>query len=298
MVSHHQNQKKYPDDNPLKISLAILTPDVTVEIPVALLNGTFDERLGRAFRLGYDGVELMVARPAELNAAEISLQIKQHALKVSAISSGAVYKMDKLSLLCADQTERPKAVARLLELVDFAALVGAPLVTIGSFRGKLAWTGNEDAYNYFVEVLKLTCAHAVKQGVLLAIEPLNRYETDVIHTVSEALTLINQVGSPALGVLIDTFHANIEEAQPVESFRKAKQANRLFHIHLGDSNRLPPGQGHFDFVAMVAVLQEIGYSGYLSAELLPQPDPDRAAAMTIQVMRKLVPGPDFVEENE
>jgi sugar phosphate isomerase/epimerase len=65
--------------------------------------------------------------------------------------------------------------------------------------------------------------------------------------------------------------------------------HRLWHVHIGDSNRLPPGQGHVDFGGIVNTLREIDYQGYLSAELFPRPDPDTAAADTIQYMRRFVP---------
>jgi len=80
---------------------------------------------------------------------------------------------------------------------------------------------------------------------------------------------------------------NIEEADPAGAFRAA--APRLWHVHIGDSNRLPPGRGHYDFLSTVGVLKEIGYRGYLSAELLAKPDPDTSAQETIQYMRRLVP---------
>jgi sugar phosphate isomerase/epimerase len=277
--------------NPLKISLAIPTPDVNIDLPVALLKGTFEERLEKASRLGYNGIELMVARPAELNAAEISQLIRNRALQVSAVSSGAVYMMDRLTLLTADKSTSSRACTRLLELVDFAANVGAPLVTIGGFRGRLAWAGGAAAELRFKEIIEQACDHAADQSVLLAIEPLNRYETDLILTVADALAFIEKINSPVLGLLIDTFHANIEEPNPMGSFRQAMEASRLFHVHLGDSNRLPPGLGHFDFSAIIQVLRETGYSGYLSAEMFPFPNPDTAAAVTIQFMRQLAPGP-------
>jgi sugar phosphate isomerase/epimerase len=68
-------------------------------------------------------------------------------------------------------------------------------------------------------------------------------------------------------------------------------AGRLWHVHLGDSNRLPPGQGHLDFPAIVATLREVGYQGYLSAELLPRPNPDAAAEATIAYMRQYISAP-------
>jgi len=71
------------------------------------------------------------------------------------------------------------------------------------------------------------------------------------------------------------------------AFRTA--APRLWHVHLGDSNRLPPGDGHFDFALTVQTLRELRYTGYLSAELLARPDPDTAARKTIDFMRGLIP---------
>ncbi|MGW8250065.1 MAG: sugar phosphate isomerase/epimerase family protein, partial [Anaerolineales bacterium] len=93
-----------------------------------------------------------------------------------------------------------------------------------------------------------------------------------------------------LGLLLDTYHVNIEESSYSEPFRHTIQAGRLFHVHLGDNNRLPPGQGLIDFEAIVKTLYECGYSGYLSAELLAKPDPDTAARETLTYMRGLLEG--------
>jgi len=81
---------------------------------------------------------------------------------------------------------------------------------------------------------------------------------------------------------------NIEEPTYAESIRETMAAGRLWHIHLGDSNRLPPGHGHIDFDEIVATLRRTGYDGYLSAELFPRPDPDAAAAATIRHMRPIL----------
>jgi sugar phosphate isomerase/epimerase len=118
---------------------------------------------------------------------------------------------------------------------------------------------------------------------------LNRYETDCVVTVDEALELLEQVGSGALGVLFDTFHANIEEPQFAHSIERAATTGRLFHVHLGDSNRLAPGWGHIDFAEIVRSLQDAGYQGYVSAELFPLPTPDAAAEQTLRTMRMLIP---------
>ena len=272
----------------MKLAFATPTPEVTVPVPVALASGDFAERLKKAARWGYDGVELMVARPDELEAAALRSQIADAGLEVAAIASGAVYMVDKLTLLAADSELMRKAAARLHALIDFAAAVGAPIVTIGGFRGRLAWAG-EGARGKLTEILRNAAARAADQRVRLVLEPLNRYESDMIHNTTEALAFFGEVGHSHLGLLLDTFHVNIEEPSITECFRQGMAAGRLWHVHLGDNNRLPPGEGHFDFASAVSTLKESGYTGYLSAELLPRPDPDAAAEATIRHMRRFVP---------
>ncbi len=273
----------------MKLAVATPTPEVETPVPVALLSGTFAERLQKATRLGYDGVELMVARPDELEAREIRAQVSALGLEVPAIASGAVYMVDKLTLLASDAEVSRRAVARLHTLINFAAALEAPLVTIGGFRGRLAWAGGSDARARLIEILGAAAEKASAQGVCLVLEPLNRYESDILNNASQGLALIEEVGHSHLGLLLDTFHVNIEESSLTDCFRQVMAAGRLWHVHVGDSNRLPPGQGHIDFPGIVDTLCEIGYQGYLSAELLPQPDPDAAAVATISYMRPLVP---------
>jgi len=273
----------------MKLAFATPTPEVNAPVPVALFSGSFSERLEKAAGLCYDGVELMVARPDEVDAAAIRAQVAGLGLEIAAIASGAVYMVDKLTLLATDADVSRRAAARLEELIEFAAATGAPLVTIGAFRGRLAWAGGHEARARFIEILSVAAQKAAERDVRLVLETLNRYESDIVNNTSEALALFEEVGHSHLGLLLDTFHVNIEEPSVTECFRQGMATGRLWHVHLGDSNRLPPGQGHIDFDGIVATLNEVGYKGYLSAELLPRPDPDAAAEVTIRHMRQFVP---------
>jgi sugar phosphate isomerase/epimerase len=275
----------------MKLAPAITTPEVEMVVPVALLSGSFAERLQKAARLGYDGVELMVVRPGELNADEIGTQVSKLGLEVASIASGAIYMVDKLTLLASDAEVSRQAEARLHDLIEFAAAMEAPLVTIGGFRGRLVWAGGQQARVKLIQILRAAAEKGAKRGIRLVLEPLNRYESDILNTAGEGLALIQEVGHSHLGLLLDTYHVNIEEASFTEPFRQAMAAGRLWHVHLADSNRLPPGQGHIDFPGIVATLREVGYQGYLSAELLCRPDPDAAAIATVEHMRQLVPLP-------
>lgn len=273
----------------MKLALATPTPEVKVPVPVALLSGAFAERLQKAARLGYEGVELMVVRPGELDIDHIRAQIAEAGLEVAAIGTGAIYLVDKVSLLAPDFEHSKQAAARLHALVEFAASLGAPLVTIGSFRGRLAWAGGKQARARLIEILRTAAEKAEDLQVRLVLEPLNRYESDIVNNANQGLALIEEVGHSHLGILLDTYHVNIEESSLTNPFRETMAAGRLWHVHVGDSNRLPPGQGHLDFPAIVTTLREAGYQGYLSAELLPRPDPDAAAEATIGYMRRYIP---------
>jgi 5-keto-L-gluconate epimerase len=275
----------------MKLSVVLSTPEVQAPVPVALLSGPFAERLDKAVQLGYQGVELMVLHPADLDAADIAAQVSGCGLEIAAIASGAIAMLDRLTLLGCDPASSAAAEQRLYQLIDFTAATGARLVTIGGFRGRLAnaaWTDARGARAYLVSVLQRAAACAAAAGVRLALEPLNRYESDIVNNAEEGLALVAEVGQENLGLLLDTFHMNIEEAQYDTAIRTAARAGRLFHIHLGDSNRLAPGQGHLDFGTILANLHAVDYRGYLSAELLAHPNGDAAAANTAQHMLGLL----------
>jgi sugar phosphate isomerase/epimerase len=275
----------------MKFAVVMTTPEVGAPVPVALLNGSFAERLEKAVQLGYAGVELMALRPADLDGADIAAQVSYCGLEIAAVASGAVAMLDKLTLLARDPATGAAAEQRLHQLIDFAAAARAPLVTIGGFRGRLAnavWTDAQGARAHLVAVLRRAAEHAAALGVRLALEPLNRYESDIVNNAEEGLALLDEVEHRSLGLLLDTFHMNIEDAQYDASIRSVAGAGRLFHIHLGDSNRLAAGQGHLDFPTILASLCAVSYHGYLSAELLARPDGDAAAANTAQHMRGLL----------
>jgi sugar phosphate isomerase/epimerase len=275
----------------MKLSVVTTTPEVQAHVPVALLRGSFAERLEKAVQMGYAGVELMALRPVDLDGGDVAAQVSYCGLEIVAVASGAIAMLDKLTLLAGAPETGAEAERRLYQLIDFAAAARAPLVTIGGFRGRLAnavWTDAQGARGYLVSVLRRAAERAATVGVRLALEPLNRYESDIINNAAEGLALVEEVGHKSLGLLLDTFHMNIEETQYDAAIRSLARAGRLFHVHLGDSNRLAPGQGHLDFPTILTSLCAVGYHGYLSAELLARPDGDAAAANTAQHMRSLL----------
>jgi 5-keto-L-gluconate epimerase len=267
------------------LSLSIQTPEVPVRVPISLLTGSLPEQFAKAAAMGYDGVELITIDPAGIDRATLKSLLAQHRLQVSAIASGGMAFAAKLTLLHGDPSMASLARQRLDQMVDLARDLGATVVTIGSFRGR-AMGDLRRSKRELAEVLCRAGERAAERGVRLALEPLNRYEADLLHTAAETLEFLQEVNHPAVGILLDTYHVNIEEASWTGPYQQVLEAGKLFYAHLGDNNRLPPGKGLIDFRAILHTLQQGGYTGWLTAELLPLPDPDTAAAQTAEAMRK------------
>ncbi len=263
----------------MKLSLVVSLPDV-VYGPLALLSGSFEEKLAKAAGLGCQGVELMARDPAKLDGAAIAGALRRHHLEVSQVVTGELFGVDGLGLVTSDASLAARSLQRGKEVVDFAARWGA-LVNIGRFRGRLDWVqGQPDRYAYALQRIRPLVDYAAGKGIRIAFEPLIRYECDFIHSAQDGLRFLRDLGYANAGLMLDLFHMNVEDASITGSLREA--APWVWHVHLADSNRRPCGQGHLDFGPIFATLREIGYQGYVSAEHLPLPDPDSAAALTIR----------------
>jgi sugar phosphate isomerase/epimerase len=175
---------------------------------------------------------------------------------------------------------------RLKGAIDFGAPWQATLF-IGGVRGRLEGDPATHAAQrqHAIELVRACAEYAAPRGVPIAIEPINRYETNLINTVAEALEFIDQVGAENLVVLADSFHMNIEEQSLAGALRLA--GSKLGYVHFADSNRRAAGQGHIDFHALADVLRQMGYHGYISAEILPLPNSRAAAELAIACFRSL-----------
>jgi sugar phosphate isomerase/epimerase len=134
------------------------------------------------------------------------------------------------------------------------------------------------------EALEELAPRAEAHGVPFLYEFLNRYETNLFNRVAESAEFVRSLHTGNVKLLCDLFHMNIEEADVAGALRAA--GTLLGHVHYADSNRAAMGMGHTDARAVMAALSEIGYDGYLSAEIFPQPDSVSAAQRTIQSLRQ------------
>jgi sugar phosphate isomerase/epimerase len=250
------------------------------------VRGGWEAAVAHLAGLGFDGVELAIRDPAALDAGRLEAVVGRAGVAVPALGTGQAFLRDGLILSSPDPAMRKTAAERLLTHVTLAARLGS-LVIVGLIRGRFV-DGRDTTTRRFLEGLQPVLDAAAAAGVRLVIEPINRYETDFLITIEETLALIRTLRAPHLGVLADTFHMNIEEGSMEQALFAAAADSRLWHVHTADSNRWAPGFGHLDFAAIVRAMEQGGYAGFLSAEILPKPDPEAAARQTLQTLRPLV----------
>jgi len=265
------------------MDLSIVLSTQPASFSALAYKGELAANIKKIKNLGYDGVELAVRDPKLLNVSELHKLITENDIPVPALGTGQAYGEEGLSFTCPDENIRRKAIERIKTHISLAKKLNA-LVIIGLVRGKTDKQVKHDQIeSWLIEALQESAT--ADDTVKLAIEPINRYETDLINTVSEGLNILEKVNKNNVGLLLDTFHMNIEEPSIYESIRKAR--NHIFHFHVADSNRWYPGAGHIEFKKILEVLVKIGYKGFVSAEILPNPDPDTAALRSIEHLNKI-----------
>lgn len=245
----------------------------------------FEEKVKYLAKIGYDGVELAIRDPKNIDAEKVKKLIDDLRLKVPTISTGEAYIKDGLSLSGAKKKIRTRAVNRIKNQIEFAAGFGA-CVTIGLIRGWLDKESQYDSEERFTDSVYQCSEFAEKNKVNLLLEPLNRYETDFINTLEEADDFIYNFSIKNLFILADTYHMNIEEKSVSSSILKNEELIR--HVHAADNNRLAPGQGHLNFKMIFWALREINYQRFITAEILLKPSFEIAAFQTMDFLKSII----------
>jgi D-psicose/D-tagatose/L-ribulose 3-epimerase len=249
--------------------------------------------------IGFDGVELSLLGIGADRAELIGKQAADYGLELTC-STGLGPDADPTS---PDPDIRANAIRVLSEAVTITNMMGAR-----GLAGVVAapW-GVFDPLNKVAraersaQTLGQLDSVLIDTGVTLGIEALNRFESDLTSTAAEACAIARASGSKHVGVLLDSFHMNIEEKDPPAALRAA--GDTLVHYHISDNDRGVPGSGRYDFRADAAALRDIGYDSWVVAEIFVmagnpasrdlniwrdiEPDPTEAAVQTLKYMREV-----------
>jgi len=168
---------------------------------------------------------------------------------------------------------RKTALDYYLHLLDYAAELGSPLISCHGAVGRVhALTGQAEEESLLLEGVRELSERAEEMGLRIALEGLNRYESHLLNTAAQLHSFVDGVGSSAVGILLDTYHMNIEEEDLAGAVLTA--GDRLFLFHVADSNRRAVGRGHIPFSAILRGLEQADYPGPIIVECTaPGPDP-------------------------
>ena len=242
------------------ISMTYARPITKAELPL----------FHRMKSAGMDFCELLVPEDDELDPAEAGAAAREAGLDLYL----AARVNTERDLASDNAKSRSAGIAYLHRCVDVAAACGATLVGGPLYGTPLVFAGRpprpldaaqrQDRIDRVVDGLKQAAAHAATKSIRLAIEPLNRFETDFCNTARQACELANLVAHPNVGIMLDTFHMNMEENDLPEAIRRS--APHLMHFRANENHRGFLGTGHIDWSPICRALFEINYPGVITLE--------------------------------
>lgn len=266
----------------MKIDFYIHTP----ESPFWKNKKNFEETINLISSYGYDGIEFLPFYIKKINVNYIKKLVYDNKLKVVCIASGFLNIHYGLSISHPNEYIRRLAIENLKDCINLASKIEAKYVSIGLIRGKIINSLLKKGWKNIIKSLVECGKYAQKFNVFLLIEPENRYETSYIHTVKDGIKTLEEIGMNNFGLMIDTYHMNIEESSIEKAVKDASR--KLLHVHLADNNRLAPGMGHFDFKSFIKYLKEVSYNYFLGIEVDPSPSLDIAIKEGIKFIKNIV----------
>lgn len=229
---------------------------------------------------GYDGVEVPIFDTSDLAPFEkIGQALKDNGLKATSVT---VIPDEAHNPLSAEASHRQGGVDHLKRVIDCAQAFGSETLCgpyyqpLGEFTGDGA---TEEELSRAAEVHRQVAAYAQDAGVVCAIESLNRFEAYFLNTIEQASAYVKRVDHPNFGTMYDTFHANIEEKDPIGTLDSHFDVIR--HIHISENDRGTPGKGHANIVDAIRTAKKHGYADWLTIEAFGRALPDLAAATRV-----------------
>lgn len=242
---------------------------------------------------GYDGVEIPIFDVSDAaHFQKVGQVIKDNGLECTAVTVLPDEAHNAISPVAANRQGAIDHLKRVFECAHAAGaqtLCGPYYQVLGNFTGKYP---SEEELDNAAEVHRAISPVAEAAGVKCAIEALNRFESHLLNTMEQAASYAKRVNHPNFGTMYDTFHANIEEKDPLGAIDTVFNSGKLNHVHISENDRGTPGRGHIDIPAAIKRLKTLGYDGWMTIEAFGGSLPDLAAAT--RVWRDFFPNPEQV----
>lgn len=230
-------------------------------------------------KAGYDGVEIPVFGADVAHFEKVGKAIKDNGLGCTTVT---VIPDEQHNPISADARHRKGALEYLKWAIDCSEAAGSTVLCGPFYQPLGVFTGEgptEQEKQHAAEVHRQAAGHAAKANLTLAVEFLNRYECYFLNTTADVVNHIKRVNHPNVGILFDTFHANIEEKDPVGCI--SRYIDAIKHVHISENDRGTPGKGHIDWPGTFKALRSGGYDGWLVIEAFGRAMPDLAATTRV-----------------
>lgn len=242
--------------------------------------GRKHERLLRDIRAtGFDGVEIPIFEGAPDEYRRLGALLDRIGLERTAVSAMSDPSMN---LISPDNATRKRGIAYMQWAIDCATALGAHTLSgpLHSTLGQFSGTGPTAAeLRRSISSQRTIGDHAAQRGVTVALEALNRFECYLVNTMDDLAAHIDAIGHPNIRAMYDTFHSNIEEADPVGAF--TRNADRIVHVHISENDRGVPGRGNIPWPETFKEIRASGYDGWLTIEAFGRALKDLAAATKV-----------------
>lgn len=244
-------------------------------------------------RLGYDGIEIPIFDTSDpAHFSELGRIIREEGLECTAAT---ILPDETCNAISPEPKHRQGAVDHLRKVIDCAHNTGATVLMGPYYQVLGQFTGHgptETELEHAAAVHRTIAPIAEAAGICCALEPLNRFEAHLLNTMEQAAQYVKRVDHPNLGAMYDTFHAHIEEKDPIAAIETLFATGKLYHVHISENDRGTPGRGHAQLRPAIHKLKSLGYDGWLTIEAFGKGLPALAAAT--RVWRDFFPDPEQV----
>ncbi len=259
---------------PLNVSYGVSTWLWVSPFTTAIANDLF----ARVAEIGFDVVEIAVDDPAQIDVKKIKAALKEHGLRASVCGAfGPSRDLTNTSLEV--QQNGLHYIESCLDIcVELgASFLGGPMYAAVGKARMLSKGERKKEWELAVKNLQAVCKMAADRNLQIALEPLNRFESDLVNTAEDVLRLVNDINHPAAQIMLDSFHMSIEEKNIGQAILTA--GDKLVHLQVSENYRGTPGSGQTDWASYRKALEKIGYEGIVTIESFTTDNVELAAAV-------------------
>lgn len=266
--------------------LGVSTADTAPEGAPLLLLGSIRENLEKAKTLGYDAIEVHTREDVQYDFEKIKNDMAETGIRIIQLVTGRL----NTEGLCSILDDRPYVVEACMKgmytYIDMAAEIGADVV-LGWAKGNVPAGKSSDKYiARLAGNLRKLNDYGKEKGVRINIEVINHYEVNIFVTAQETVDFIEKYDLDNCYVHLDAYHMQLEELDPVEAIRTAK--DHLGYFHIADSTRWYPGSGQMDLIEILETLEKVGYDGYVTVECFCHGDGYQTAEKAIKYLKNIM----------